>query len=131
MTTLRNTLVATALLVSVFAPALGAQTDLTGDWNVTFTRTAPDGRTQSITFTFHFKQKGKEITGTIGPSADRQWTVEKGVVDGTKITFQAQQPDGPLRSFKLALVKGRLEGMQTLEFQGQTAETTVVAERAK
>lgn len=124
-------LAAIALLVCVFAPVLAAQTTLTGDWNATFTRTAPDGRTQSITFTFHFTQKGKELTGTIGPSAERQWKIEKGVVDGDKVTFQAQQPDGPLRSFALTLVKDRLEGTQTLEFQGQTAEVSVVAERAK
>jgi hypothetical protein len=40
-------------------------------------------------------------------------------------------PEGPLRSFALTHAKGRLEGLQTLEYQGQTAEVTVVAERAK
>jgi hypothetical protein len=122
-----------ALLTLALVPALVAAqaTNLTGDWNATFTRTAPDGRTQSITFTFHLTQKGKELTGTIGPSPDRQWKIEKGVVAGAKIAFQAQQPDGPLRSFTLTYVKGRLQGMQKLEFQGQTAEVTVDAERAK
>ena len=121
-----------ALLVSVFAPALTAQTTLTGDWNAKFTRTAPDGRTQSINFIFSFKQKGKELTGTIGPATDeRRWNIEKGVVAGNKVTFQVQQPDGPLRSFALTLEKGRLTGPQTLAFNGQTAEVTVEAERAK
>lgn len=125
---------ALALLVLAFAPILTAQTkpaDLSGTWNATFTRTAPDGRTQSITFTFHFTQKGKALTGTIGPEPSRQWAVEKGTVDGTKVTFQAQQPDGPLRSFALTLAKDRLQGTQTLSFNGQTAEVTVDAERAK
>ena len=124
-------LAAIALAVCLFAPALAAQTNLTGDWNATFTRTAPDGRTQSITFTFHFSQKGKELTGTIGPSPDRQWKIEKGVVDGANVTFQTQQPDGPLRSFTLERVKDRLQGTQKLEFSGQTAEVKVDAERAK
>ena len=120
------------------APATAAaqkpapKTDITGTWNATFTRTAPDGRTQSITFTFHLTQKGKELTGTIGPEPARQWKVEKGVVDGTKVTFQVQQPDGgPLRSFTLALTKGRLQGTQKLERDGQSADVTVDAERAK
>ena len=126
-----KTLIAIALLVSLLVPALTAQTNLTGDWNATFTRTAPDGRTQSITFTFHFTHKGKALTGTIGPSAERQWKIEKGVVDGDKVTFQAQQPDGPLRTFALTLEKDRLQGTQKLEFNGQTAEVTVDAERAK
>jgi hypothetical protein len=124
-------LVALAILLGLSVGIAHAQTNLTGKWLATFVRTAPDGRTQSITFDFHFTQKGKVLTGTVGPNAERQWPIEKGVVDGDKVTFQAQQPDGPLRSYKLALVKDRLVGTQHLEFQGQTAETTVDAERVK
>ena len=126
-------LAAIALITFALVPAAaGAQAkDLTGNWNAKFTLTAPDGRSQSITFTFHFTQKGKELTGTIGPEPSRQWKVEKGVVDGAKVTFQVQQPDGPLRSFTLTHAKGRLQGTQRLEFKGQTAEVTVDAERAK
>ena len=104
---------------------------LTGTWNATFTQTRATGEKQSITFTFHFTQKGKVLSGTIGPDPARQWKVEKGVVDGTKVTFQVQQPDGPLRSFTLALAKGHLTGIMKLDFNGQTAEATVDAERAK
>ena len=57
--------------------------------------------------------------------------IEKGVVDGAKVTFQVQQPEGPLRSFTLTHVKDRLQGTQKLEFKEQTAEVTVDAERAK
>jgi hypothetical protein len=106
--------------------------DLTGNWNATFTLTAPDGRTQSITFTFHFTQKGKVLTGTIGPEPARQWKVEKGVADGAKVTFEVQQPDGPLRSFTLTHAQGRLTGDQKLAApDGRTAEVTVSADRAK
>jgi hypothetical protein len=104
---------ALAIVALILAPgATAAQTNLTGNWNATFTRIAPNGQPQSITFTFHFTQKGKSLTGTIGPEPARQWKVEKGVVDGAKVTFQVQQPDGPLRSFVLTLAKGRLRGTQ-------------------
>ena len=128
-----KTLAAFVLLGLALVPAaVAAQaTNLTGTWNATFTRTSPSGQTQSITFTFHFTQKGKVLSGTIGPEPARQWKVEKGVVDGAKVTFQVQQPDGPLRSFTLTLAKGRLQGTQKVEFNGQTAEVTVDAERAK
>jgi hypothetical protein len=129
-----KTLPAILLLAVALVPATAAvsaqATDLTGNWNATFTRTAPDGRTQSITFTFHFTQKGKALTGTIGPEPARQWNVEKGVVDGAKVTFQVQQPDGPLRTFALVLEKGVLKGMQKLEYQGQTADVVVEAQKA-
>jgi len=128
-----KTLATLVLVVFALAPAAPAAqaTNLTGNWNAKFTRTAPSGQTQTITFTFHLTQKGKVLTGTIGPDADRQWKVEKGVVDGAKVTFQVQQPDGPLRSFTLTYAKGHLQGSQKLEFQGQTADVTVDAERAK
>ena len=126
---------ATIILVALaLVPAtISAQaTDLTGNWNATFTMKRPDGTTQSITFTFHFTQKGKVLSGTIGPEPARQWNVEKGVVDGAKVTFQVQQPDGPLRSFALTHAKGRLTGTQTLAVpDGRKAEVTVDAERAK
>jgi hypothetical protein len=124
------TIVLVALALVPAAPAAQA-TDLTGNWNAGFTMTRPDGTTQSITFTFTFTQKGKVLSGTIGPTPERQWKVEKGVVDGAKVTFVVQQPDGPLRSFTLTHAKERLQGVMKLEYQGQTAEATVDAERAK
>ena len=126
-----------ALLVVCLAllpvvPAAQA-TDLSGNWNAKFTMTRPDGTSQSITFTFHFKQKGKVLEGTIGPEPSRQWKVEKGVVDGAKVTFQVQQPDnGVLRTFDLTHAKGNLTGKQKLQApNGQSADVTVEASRAK
>ena len=121
------------LLALVIAPAMtSAQTpNLTGNWNATFTRTAPDGQTQSIPFTFHLTQKGKTLTGTIGPTPERQWKVDKGVVDGTKVTFQVQQPEGQLRTFALTLVKDRLQGDQKVAVGDQSFDVKVDAQRAK
>jgi hypothetical protein len=121
-----------AALALVPAVTAAQATDLTGNWNAKFTAPRPDGTTQSITFTFHFTQKGKVLSGTVGPSAERQWKVEKGVVDGAKVTFVVQQPEGPtLRSFTLTHAKGRLTGTMKAERGGDTLEATVEAERAK
>ena len=126
-----KTLAAIAMLLVTMAPAQAQTTNFTGKWTGTLTRTRPDGQSQSIDFLFDLTQKGKVLTGTAGPDAERQWPIEKGVVDGTKVTFQVQQPDGPLRKCALALVEGRLKGTMTLEFNGQTAEVKVDMERAK
>jgi hypothetical protein len=58
-----------AFVALALVPAVTAAqaTDLTGNWNAKFTMTRPDGTQQSITFTFHFTQKGKVLSGTIGP----------------------------------------------------------------
>jgi hypothetical protein len=131
-----KTLAAVAVLLFTMAPAQAQTTkpatNLTGKWTGTMTRTAPDGRTQSIDFMFDLTQKGKVLTGTAGPNADRQWAIEKGaVVDGSKVKFQVQQPDGPLRTFTLTLVDARLKGDMLAELNGQSFTTKVDAGRAK
>lgn len=125
-------LAALALVALTFAPAQAQKTDLTGKWTGTLTRTAPDGTSQSIAFMFDLTQKGTVLTGTAGPNADRQWTIEKGgTVEGTKVKFRVQQPDGPLRTFTLALVKDRLEGEMLAELNGQSFTTKVDLGREK
>ena len=126
-----KTLAVIAVLLWTMAPAHAQKTNLTGKWTGKLTRTAPDGRSQSIDFLFDLTQKDKVLTGTAGPSAERQWTIEKGTVDGTKVKFQVQQPDGPLRTFTLALVEGRLQGEMLAELNGQSFTTKVDAGRAK
>jgi hypothetical protein len=50
---------------------------------------------------------------------------------GKKVAFKVQQPDGPLRTFTLALVEGRLTGDMLAELQGQSFTTKVDLGRAK
>ena len=131
-----KTISAVVLLCLFLVPAAtaGQAVDISGKWDAKSTLTAPDGsgRTQTSPFVFEFTQKGKTLTGTISPDAARVWKIEKGVVDGIKVSFQVQQPDGgPLRTLTLTYAKGRLTGTMKLERDGQTAETTIEADRAK
>jgi hypothetical protein len=113
-------LVAIAVVLVAFVSTVAAQnaTSFTGKWEGTFTMQRPDG-TQGNTnpIVFNLTQKGKELTGTAGPG-DRQWKVEKGVVNAGKATFQVQQPDGPLFKFTLTIAKGRLQGDMAGERDG-------------
>ena len=127
-----KTLVALAVLLLSLTPAHAQTTDLTGKWTGTLTRMAPDGRTQSIDFMFVLTQKDKALTGTAGPNPDRQWTLEKGgTVEGNKVNFKVQQPDGPLRTFTLTLTDGRLLGEMLAELDGQSFVTKVDLGRSK
>ena len=127
-----KTLAVLALLLVTIAPAHAQKTDVTGKWTGTMTRTAPDGQSQSIPIMFDLTQKGEALTGTAGPNADRQWTIEKGTVTGTKVKFLVQQPNGPMRTFTLALGKGRLQGEMLAEApDGQSFTAKVDVERAK
>lgn len=72
------------------------------------------------------------LTGTAGPNTDRQWAILKGaVVDGSKVKFQVQQPDGPLRTFTLTLMESRLQGEMLAELNGQSFTTKVDLGRAE
>ena len=126
-----KTLVAAAVLLFTMAPAHAQTTSVTGKWTGTLTRTAPDGRTQSLDVMFDLTQKGKVLTGTVGPNEERQWPIEKGAVDGADVTFRVQQPDGPLRTFTLKLVEGRLQGEMLAELSGQSFTTKVDMGRDK
>jgi hypothetical protein len=123
-----KTLAALAVLMFTLAPVQPAS-DLTGTWIGTMTRTAPDGRTQSVDFQLNLTQKGNALTGTVGPNAERQWAIERGSVAGSEITFGVQQPEGPYRTFTLARVEDRLQGKMVAETNGQTYEATVDAGR--
>ena len=132
-----KTFVALAFLLVAMVPAQAQTskdtTDLTGKWVGSMTRTAPGGGSQTIDWMFDLTQKGKVVTGTAGPNAERQWAIEKGgTVAGTKVTFKVQQPDGgPLRTFTLELIKGRLQGEMLAERDGQSFTTKVDVGRAK
>src|SRR5512147_1978255 len=99
-------LVALAVMLVAFVPALAAQTatSFTGKWEGTFTMQRPDGtegNPQNVVF--NLAQKGKVLTGTAGP-ADKQWKIDKGAINAGKATFEVQQPDGPLFKFTLTIV---------------------------
>ena len=124
-------LAAITVLLLTMVSAYAQTSNVTGKWTGKLTRTAPDGNTQSIDWIFDLKQKDKVLTGTTGPNAERQWTIEKGAVDGSNVTFRVQQPDGPMRTFTLKLVKDRLQGEMLAELKGQSFTAKVDAGRDK
>ena len=110
-----KTLVAFALILAALTPAVAAQTapSFTGKWEGTYTLQRTDGTEATPRpVAFNLTQKGKEITGTAGP-ADSPGKIEKGVVNGSKTTFEMPQPDGSVFKFTLAIVKERLQGEMT------------------
>ena len=126
-----KTLMAVALLLLSMAPAQAQTKDLSGTWNGTMTRTAPDGREQTVNLIFTFKHKGKELTGTVGPNPEQQLEIQKGAVNGNKITFQLTQPNGMVRTFTLTHAKERIAGDMVAELNGQSFTAKVDAGRAK
>ena len=125
-----KTLAALSLLLLTLAPPQAAA-NLSGKWTGSFSPMRPDGTTGNDTIEMNLTQKGKDLTGTAGPGADRQWTITKGVVAGDKVSFVVQVPDGPLITFALTLTKDRLVGEATGEDEGQKVTAKIDAGRAK
>jgi len=87
-----------AIAVSITAPAAHAATDVTGDW--TAQMQGPNG---DMTLTFHFKQDGAKLTGTVdSPMGGDPIPIQNGKIDGDKIYWEtsfngaAIQHDGTL-----------------------------------
>ena len=129
---MKRNLAVAALFLAAFVPAVVAQTtaSFTGKWEGTFKRQMPDGTEGNPNpIVLNLTQKGKELSGTAGPG-ERQWKIEKGVVNTGKATFEVQQPDGPLYKFTLTIVKGRLQGDMVGERDGVTRQAKVDAAKA-
>jgi hypothetical protein len=122
-----------ALVLALVAPALAAQApSFTGKWDGTLTRVNPDGTTGNPNpMHMNLTQKGKVLEGTAGPSAENQWKVEKGVVNGATATFEVQQPNGPLHKFTITVAKDKFAGEIVSELNGQTRNGKVEATKAK
>ncbi len=74
----------TAWAVSIGAPVAHAATDVTGDW--TAQMQGPNG---DMTLTFHFKQDGGKITGTVdSPMGGDPIQIQNGKIDGDKIYWE-------------------------------------------
>lgn len=124
----------TRLAVLAFAlvslvPVSAAQ-DVSGKWSGSFIMTRPDGSLNNDRIYLDLKQVKTEITGTAGPSAERQWPIKSGKVEGGKAIFEVQS-DGPLITFTLAITDGRLKGDAAAEQEGKKLSAKVDAERVK
>ena len=62
--------------------------DVTGTWSGSLAMTKGD-ETKDDSAYLILKQTGTEITGTIGPNADKRLTITKGSADGNSVYIEA------------------------------------------
>lgn len=105
--------------------------DLSGTWTGTLTPGGGQGGPAHI----ELKQKGADLTGTCGPTPERQTAITNGKVTTDKgvttVTFESAQGNGAVMKFDLKMVDGRLKGNVALELNGQKQEGTLDVGRAK
>ncbi|HEX6323122.1 MAG TPA: hypothetical protein VFZ36_05300 [Vicinamibacterales bacterium] len=131
MTSIAAALVAVVLAFAPFAARTAE--DFTGKWAGAFNAVGPDGNVREQTIELNLKHVGKELTGTAGPDASRQWAITKGVVDGNTITFVVEVDNGagPVINFALTYADGHLKGDATGDDGGEKRAAKIDIQRVK
>jgi hypothetical protein len=91
--------------------------------------TGPDGDKEGAALLI-LKQSGTDITGTVGPSEDEQFTIQKGTIEGNKITLEADH-GGHTMKIDLVLADDRITGEARMDADGQTLKVKIDVNRAK
>ena len=118
------------LILATFAGVAMADGNVTGKWSGSFNMTGPNGETKEATALSMLKQSGTDITGTVGPNEDEQVAIQKGKIEGEKITLEAKH-DGHSIRFDLVLAADRITGEANMSGEGQTAKAKLDVTRAK
>lgn len=114
------------LALSAFA-ALAA--DATGKWSGSFNVTMDD-QTKEASAYMDLKQDGNKITGTVGPSAENQFPIKAGSIDGNKIHLEVIPEHGPaMVAFELVLDGDRITGNASGEGEGHKMSAKVDVKR--
>jgi hypothetical protein len=101
-------------LIATFA--FGA--DVTGTWSGPM-QMSRGGETKDDSAHFVLTQKGNEITGTVGPTAEKQMPITKGTIEGSDINLEAASPDGAMKiTIKLKAEADKLTGDLKAEGSG-------------
>ncbi len=108
----------TTLLTLTFATLLLAGSayaaDVTGKWSGTVTVKTPDGQANEQPAWMSLKQVGSALTGTAGPAADRQSTIQEGKVDGDRVEFKVSIEDAVV-NIRLRADAEQLKGEAIIE----------------
>ena len=110
---MRRLLVALLTLVAAMPAA-----DFSGTWSGSMAMTKGD-ETKDDSAYLILKQTGSEITGTIGPNADKRLTITKGSADGNSVYIEAIVEGDNKLVLRLKLDGDKLVG--DLKAEGPTA----------
>jgi hypothetical protein len=119
------------IALAALCQATPPDTNLTGKWTGSFDTIDPDGSVHDGPALVNLTHKGAELTGTAGPDIDNQWPIANGKVDGSKVTFDVQRPQGQIIKFVLAVEGERLKGDASATDGDRNMKAKVDVTRAK
>jgi len=119
------------LLVLGVTGIASADVNVSGKWSGSFNITRDNGESKDSTAILVLKQNGAEITGSVGPTEDEQFTIKTGKIDAGKITFEVDEHGHALK-FNLVLADDRITGEANMSGEnGETAKAKLDVTRAK
>ena len=114
-----------------FAGLAAADVNATGNWSGTFNVTRSNGEMKDSTAVLKLKQTGSEVTGTVGPNEDEQFPIQKGKLEGDKITLEVDDPNGHKIKFDLKLDGDHITGEANMSDENDTAKAKLDLKRVK
>jgi len=127
----------TVLFILLLAP-LASAADVTGKWGGSLEGKDPDGETVNVPAHAELKQQGDSVTGKVWKETEHQYSIEKGKIEGNRITFEFKAPEGseeaePLvHSVRLTVVsEDQLQGEVEIPMDGgkMTGKLTFAREK--
>src|SRR5262249_2939580 len=117
------------LFLTIAAAACLMAADATGRWTGTMTTNSPEGPSERPAHLV-LKQVGTDLTGTGGPNADHQMSIQNGKAVEGNLTFEIAGEGGVMK-FKLKQSGDDLQGEITRERDGQTDTAKLAVKREK
>ena len=130
-------LMCNVLFILVLAP-LASAADVTGKWSGSLEGKDPDGEAVTVPAHAELKQQGDFVTGKVWKEVGHQYSIEKGKIEGSRITFEFKAPEGseeaePLvHSVRLTVVtEDQLQGELEIAMDGEkmTGKLTFAREK--
>jgi hypothetical protein len=118
-------------VLAAIALAIPADTDVSGKWTGTMTRTGPEASGESSPAMLVLKQAGGEITGTAGPNDGEQFPLKKGTIAGDKVTLEIEPRENQSIKLQLVLSGEKMTGEITMSRDGQSRTGKLEVARTK
>jgi hypothetical protein len=119
------------LLLGVLALCAAADVNVTGKWSGSFSIAAPNGDLKESTALLVLKQNGTEITGTVGPNEEERFAIQKGKIEGDKITLEVEGDNNRHMRFDMVFASERIKGDVSMSADGESRKAKIDVGRVK
>jgi hypothetical protein len=118
-------------VLAAIAMAIPADTDVSGKWTGTMTRTGPEGNGDTSPALLILKQAGSEITGSAGPNDGEQFPLKKGMIANGKVTIEIEPQVNQSIKLELVVAGEKMTGDITMSRDGQSRTGKLEVARSK